>query len=60
MERKIKMRQKSPRLANQSERKDMWTIKALDIGVFQFLHSILFSGISDVYCIFSWSPEMLR
>lgn len=29
MERKIKMRQKSPRLANQSEQKDMWTIKAL-------------------------------
>lgn len=29
MERKIKTRQKSPRLANQSERKDMWTIKAL-------------------------------
>lgn len=24
----------------------------LDIGVFQFLHSILFSGISDVYCVF--------
>lgn len=61
MERKIKMRQKSPRLANQSaERYVDYKSLVLDIGVFQFLHSILFSGISDVYCIFSWSPEMLK
>lgn len=39
MERKIKMLQKSPRLANQSEQKDMWDIKALFCSLLEYFIS---------------------
>lgn len=41
MERKIKMQQKSPRLANQSEQKDMWAIKALFWSLLEYFISYI-------------------
>lgn len=41
MERKIKMLQKSPRLANQSEQKDMWAIKSLFWSLLEYFVSYI-------------------